>query len=112
MTYSVIWSLVALQAVTHLEQVDDPVRIRAAQDRIDWALRRTPRDVGESRFADFRIWYEDVLGVYDRVDDTAMRVEGLFAVTTRPKHTPRKPGTSGSPKVRTAKSFSSAKIST
>ncbi len=37
---------------------------------------------------------------------------GLFAVTTRPKHTPRKPATSGIPKVLTAKSFGSAKIST
>ncbi len=37
---------------------------------------------------------------------------GPLAVTTRPKQTPRKPPMSGMPKVRTAKSFWSPKIST
>jgi hypothetical protein len=42
--------------------------------------------MGESRHPEeetpnpeFRIWYEDVLGVYYRVDVAAMRVEVLFA---------------------------------
>ena len=39
-------------------------------------------------------------------------VAGLLAVMRQPKHTPRKPGLSGMPKVRTPKSFWSAKIST
>lgn len=84
MTFSVVWRLAALQAVTRSEQAAaDPARIRAAQDRIDWALRRTPRDVGESRDPGFRIWYEDVLGVFYRIDDENLRVEVLFAGPAR-----------------------------
>ncbi|MBA4063432.1 MAG: hypothetical protein C0501_06910 [Isosphaera sp.] len=84
MTFSVVWRLVALQAVTRLEQAAaDPARIRAAQDRIDWVLRRFPQDVGEDRDPGFRLWYEDVLGVYYRVDEDAMRVEVLFAGPAR-----------------------------
>ncbi|MCE9563814.1 MAG: hypothetical protein K8U57_17365 [Planctomycetes bacterium] len=84
MTFSVVWSLFALQTVTRLEQLaDDPKRILVAQDRIDWALRRTPRDMGESRDPNFRIWYEDVLGVYYRIDENALRVEVLYAGPAR-----------------------------
>lgn len=64
MRFTVVWSLAALQSLTALKTAsDDPARIRAAKDRIDWALRRTPRDQGESRDPGFRVWYEDVLGV-------------------------------------------------
>ncbi len=84
MTFAVVWSLFALQEVTRLEQTaDDPARIRAAQDRIDFALRRTPRDMGESRDPGFRLWYEDVLAVYYRIDEAALRVEVLAAGPTR-----------------------------
>ena len=84
MTFTVVWSLSALRAVTALKNgADDPARIRAAEDRIDWALRRTPRDQGESRDPGFRLWYEDVLGVYYRIDEDAMRVEVLYAGPTR-----------------------------
>jgi hypothetical protein len=80
MTFSVVWSLTALQTVTGLEQsADDPARVRAAQDRIDWTLRRTPREMGESRDPGFRVWYEDVLAVYYRIDEVALRVEVILA---------------------------------
>lgn len=78
-----MWSLHALQALTALKSVDDPARIRAAEDRVDWALRRTPRDLGESREPGFRLWYEDVLGVYYRIDENSMRVEVLYAGPAR-----------------------------
>jgi hypothetical protein len=84
MTDTVVWQLAALQVVTRLEHAsDDPARIRAAQDRIDWALRRTPHDMGESRSPGDRLWFEDVLGVYYTVDDVNMQVEVLFAGPTR-----------------------------
>jgi hypothetical protein len=84
MTFSVVWSLTALRTVTHLEQTaDDPARVRAAQDRIDWALRRTPREMGESREPGFRVWYEDVLAVYYRIDEDNLRVEVLYAGPAR-----------------------------
>jgi hypothetical protein len=84
MTFSVVWSLIALQDVTRLEQAAaDPRAVRAAQDRIDWALRRTPRDMGESRDPGFRLWYEDVLGVYYKIDEDAMRVEVVYAGPAR-----------------------------
>ena len=51
--------------------------------RIDWALRRAPRDHGESRAPGFRLWYEDVLGVYYHIDEDNMRVEVLYAGPAR-----------------------------
>jgi hypothetical protein len=57
--------------------------VRQAANRIDFMLRRYPRDMGESRGTGFRIWYEDVLGVYYRVDEAAMRVEVLSAGSAR-----------------------------
>ena len=84
MTFSVVWSLMALRDVTRLEQAAaDPSAVRAAQDRIDWALRRTPRDMSEFRDPGFRIWYEDVLGVYYKIDEDAMRVEVVYAGPAR-----------------------------
>jgi hypothetical protein len=70
-------------AGTHGKGTDDPARVRAAEDRVDWALRRTPRDVGESRTPGFRLWYEDVIGVYYRIDEDNMRVEVLYAGPAR-----------------------------
>ena len=83
MTYAVVWRLAALQAATQLEQAIDPARVRAAQDRIDFMLCRYPRDMGESRDPGYRIWYEDVLGVYYHIDEAALRVEVLFAGPAR-----------------------------
>lgn len=39
--------------------------------------------MGESREPGFRIWYEDVPGVYFSVDEVEMRVEVLYAGPTR-----------------------------
>lgn len=79
MTFAVVWALAALQAVTRLEQVaSDPAAIRGPQDRVDYMLRRWARDLGESRDPGCRLWYEDVLGVFYRVDEAAMPVEVLF----------------------------------
>lgn len=83
MTFTVVWYLDALRALTALKSADDPARIRAAEDRVDWALRRTPRDMGESRDPGFRLWYEDVLGVFYRIDEANLRVEVLYAGPTR-----------------------------
>lgn len=84
MTFAVIWKLTASQEVTRIEQADaDPARVRAAVARIDWALRRTPRDMGESRDPGFRLWYEDVLGAYYQIDEAAMRVDVLYAGPAR-----------------------------
>ena len=44
----VVWSLAALQEVTRLDQSATDTAVRAAQDRIDYLLRRIPRDVGIS----------------------------------------------------------------
>jgi hypothetical protein len=50
MTFTVVWKLTAFQQLTRVEQTaDDPAAVRAAANRIDYALRRTPRDMGESR---------------------------------------------------------------
>ena len=84
MTFAVIWKFSASQQVGQVEaDADDPARIRAAAARIDFALRRTPRDLGESRDPGYRLWYGDVLGVFYRIDEDAMRVEVLFAGPSR-----------------------------
>ena len=62
---------------------DDPATVRAAQDRVDFLLRRMARDLGEEREPGFRLWYEDVLGVFYRIDEGAMRVEVLFPGPSR-----------------------------
>jgi hypothetical protein len=84
MTYTVIWKL---GAVLQLNQVTanaaDPDAVRGAAARIDYALRRYPRDMGESRSPGFRIWYEDVLGVFYQINEDALRVEILFAGPAR-----------------------------
>ncbi|MBA4067772.1 MAG: hypothetical protein C0501_29555 [Isosphaera sp.] len=84
MTYAVIWRLGAVSQLDAVEAAAaDPAAVRAAAARIDFALRRTPRDMGESRDPGYRLWYEDVLGVYYRVDEDAMRVEVLYAGPAR-----------------------------
>ncbi|MDY3556117.1 hypothetical protein R5W24_005280 [Gemmata sp. JC717] len=84
MTFTVTWRLTATFEVSRIEAAaDDPAAVRAAAARIDWVLRRTPRDMGESRDQGYRLWYEDVPGVYYRVDDNNLRVEVLYAGPSR-----------------------------
>jgi len=84
MTYSVVWSIFALQEITRVEHsVANPTAVRDAASRIEFALRRYPGDMGESRSPGFRIWYEDVLGVFYRIDEDRLRVEILFAGPAR-----------------------------
>ena len=80
MTYSVFWAIFAIHEVTRVEQAAvDPQAVRAAASRIDYTLRRYPREMGESRSPGFREWYEDVLGVVYRIDEENLRVEILSA---------------------------------
>ncbi|HSQ54415.1 MAG TPA: hypothetical protein VLM40_01620 [Gemmata sp.] len=78
MTFAVMWKLSAIQELGRIEQAaEDPATIRAAATRMEFALRRMARDLGESRERGFRLWYEDTLGVFYRIDETAMRIEIL-----------------------------------
>jgi hypothetical protein len=84
MTFAVIWSAVAVRDFNAiLANADDPADVQVAAARVDYSLRRMARDLGESRSPGFRLWYEDVLGVFYRIDDAAMRVEVLFAGPSR-----------------------------
>ena len=84
MTYTVRWRLDAILGLARAETAaDDPASVRAAAARVDWAPRRTPRDVGESRNPGYRVWYEDTLGVFYHVDEVEMRVEVLYAAPAR-----------------------------
>jgi len=83
MTFTVAWSVAALQEVTRLDQSAADPAVERAQDRIDYLLRRIPRDLGESWRPGYRLWYEDVLGVFYRIDEDANRVEVLFAGPVR-----------------------------
>jgi len=84
MTWTVIWRLTAVQDIQRVESAAaDPERVRQAANRVDFMLRRYPRDMGESRDPGFRLWYEDVLGVYYRIDEAAQRVEVLYAGPSR-----------------------------
>ena len=84
MTYAVVWSVFSIQETNRVERISaDPARVRASIARIDHLLRRMPRDLGESREPGFRLWYEDVLGVFYRIDEAAMTVEVLYAGPSR-----------------------------
>ena len=84
MTYSVVWSVFAVQEVARITSAAaDPDRVRQAASRMEFMLRRYPRDMGESRDPGYRVWYEDVLGVYYRIDEAALRVEVLAAGPAR-----------------------------
>lgn len=75
MTFAVTWPVSVVQELARLEAADvDPARVRTAAAWVDYALRRVPRDMGESRDGDERVWYGDVLGVHDHVDPDAMKV--------------------------------------
>ena len=92
MTYSVVWSGDTARELGRLEG-DEPTRIRDAARWTDAALRRFPADMGEGRVPavlshqlHLRVWYGDVLAIYYRVDDTAMRVEVLaVGLSRRPR---------------------------
>lgn len=79
MTHAVIWKLTAVQQLAAVSAAG----VREAAARVDFTLRRTPRDMGESRDPGHRLWYEDVLGVYYRIDEAALRVEVLFVGPAR-----------------------------
>jgi hypothetical protein len=50
MTYSVIWKLTAIQRLNALvANAADPQSVRQAADFVDYALRRDPLNMGESR---------------------------------------------------------------
>jgi hypothetical protein len=84
MTFAVIWKLSALLELNRIERAaDDPAAVRSTATRMEFALRRMGRDLGESREPGFRIWYEDLLGVYYQLDEAAMRVEILYVGPTR-----------------------------
>lgn len=75
MTYIVRWTELAVTELHRLERAaQDVAAFRKASERVDYALRRLPEDLGESRGVDERVWYGDVLGVHYRVDTDAMTV--------------------------------------
>lgn len=78
MTYSVVWAWTAYLEYTRLiAAAADPAATRAAGNRIDYTLRRTPNDMGESRDAGERLWFDDDLVVRYRVDDQRLEVRIL-----------------------------------
>lgn len=84
MTYTVVWAVPAILRLSQVEQSsDDPAAVRSAANRIDYALRRTPHDMGESREEGWRLWYEDVLGVRYFINDAKLRVEVFFVGPSR-----------------------------
>ena len=84
MTYSVVWSQRAApgsranRAVVGRSECNAP-----SVDWIDFALRRNPHERGEARSENLRLWYEDELAVYYRIDEAPRRVEILFVGPAR-----------------------------
>ena len=78
MTYRVFWKLTAVQNLKLIAANSvDPHLVEQAASFFDYALRRDPLAMGESRSGNARLWYWDVLGIYYTVDEQAMLVEVL-----------------------------------
>lgn len=75
MTYIVTW---APATILELARVAATLTNPADADReavwMDSILRRYPHAMGESRIGSDRLWYADVLGIWYRIDDDAMKV--------------------------------------
>jgi len=75
MTFSVIWKFTALLQLNSLIASSvDSASIQQTAAFIDFALRRVPHDMGESRDGNDRLWYVDSLGIYFAVDDNRLSV--------------------------------------
>jgi hypothetical protein len=84
MRFTVIWRLSAINQLNAVAATaDDPAAVREAAARVDYMLRRMSRDLGGSRAPGYRLWFEDILGVFYHIDEDAMRVEVLFAGPSR-----------------------------
>lgn len=84
MTYAVVWSLAAVQQLGQIvAAAADPAGVRQAVAFAEYALRRMPRDLGESRGGRARVWYEGTIGLYFTVDDANLRVEILLVGPAR-----------------------------
>jgi hypothetical protein len=84
MMYQVRWKLTAILNLNALTaNAADPSSVRQAADFFDYALRRDPLNMGESRSGKARLWYWDVIGIYFIVDDEAMLVEVLLVGPAR-----------------------------
>jgi hypothetical protein len=84
MRFTVTWKFSAVEQLNAVvASAADPAVVREAAARVDFMLRRMARDLGESRAPGFRLWYEDVLGVFYSIDEDTMRVEVLFAGPSR-----------------------------
>lgn len=79
MTYRVIWKLTAIHQLNEVVvNAADPVSVRQAAAFVDYALRRDPLNMGESRSGAARLWYWDVLGIYFTVDTASLTVDVLL----------------------------------
>lgn len=84
MSYVVLWRPSALREADRVRAAHpDPVAAGRALDHIDYTLRRTPNDMGESRDPGIRLWYGDIVGVLYRVDDDRGRVDVVAAAPAR-----------------------------
>jgi hypothetical protein len=84
MTYTVIWSMTAIQRLGQLVgSAENPQSIQRAAEFVDYLLRRVPKDMGESRNRNARVWFEDVLGVYYTIDEDRMIVNVLLVGLAR-----------------------------
>ena len=79
-----MWKLTAIAQLGQIRaSAADPVAVDRAAAFVDYLLRRTPRDVGESRAPGYRVWYEDTLGVFYRIDEDNLQVEVLLVASAR-----------------------------
>jgi len=75
MTYIVTWSVGALTELARITaHYGDPRAVDQAAVWSDYALRRYPMDLGESRDGNERLWCGDVLGILYHVDSIQMKV--------------------------------------
>ena len=84
MSYSVVWRPPAFLELERMAMgMANAQPLRDAASHVDFTLRRTPHDMGESRAGTERIWYWDILCVFYDIDERAKRVSVLFVGPAR-----------------------------
>ena len=75
MKYEVIWKSTAIAELAEIwNRADDRAAMTEAADELDESLQSQPFEVGESRFDNFRIAFQEPIGIIFEVIESKQQV--------------------------------------